>query len=185
MQYTSQKTRFSRCRKFRYSLERSWCGGQGQILFIGLNPSTADHEWDDPTIRRCVRFARDWGFNSMAIVNLFAFRSTDPALLKLLPDPIGPRNDYWIKRYHSAAQLSVACWGNEGSLRQRASSVSAALGELYCIKHNDSRQPAHPLYLGAERRPIPWVALPAGRLESTTAPAYPAASAALSAGLIQ
>ena len=65
MQYVSKNAQFSLCKRYRYSLERSWNGGEGRVLFIGLNPSTADHKKDDPTIRRCVGFAKSWGFNGM------------------------------------------------------------------------------------------------------------------------
>ncbi|MBG10156.1 MAG: hypothetical protein CMD92_03220 [Gammaproteobacteria bacterium] len=72
MEYQNKKARFSRCRKYRYTLERTWAIGTGTVLFIGLNPSTADHRDDDPTIRRCVQFAVDWGFNKLIATNIFA-----------------------------------------------------------------------------------------------------------------
>ena len=157
MQYVSQKARFSRCRHYRYSLQRQWHGGRGRVLFIGLNPSTADHRRDDPTIRRCVGFARDWGFAALEVVNLFAFRATYPQDLKAAADPVGPHNDRWLRRCHRRADLTVACWGNDGAFRERAGAVLAALDDLYCLRLNRSRQPAHPLYLPAhlEPRPLP------------------------------
>ncbi|MCG8414509.1 MAG: DUF1643 domain-containing protein [Pseudomonadales bacterium] len=153
LQYASQNARFSRCRRYRYSLERSWDEGTGSVLFIGLNPSTADHRSDDPTIRRCVGFARDWGFQRMEIVNLFAYRATLPKDLKAAPDPIGPANDRWIKTAHRQADLTVACWGNDGEFLGRADSVRKRLDSLHCIHLNQSSQPAHPLYLKASLQP--------------------------------
>ncbi len=154
MQYTSQKARFSRCRQYRYSLERTWRSGSGSVVFIGLNPSTADHKCDDPTIRRCVGFAKNWGYQSMAIVNLFAFRATQPELLKQAPDPVGPRNDFWIQKLVNDADLAVACWGNHGKFLERDSAVQARLPKLHCISQNSSHQPSHPLYLRANLIPV-------------------------------
>ena len=96
MQYTSQNARFSKCKSYRYSLGRSWGEGSGKAVFIGLNPSTADQRKDDPTIKRCVGFARAWGCGSMEIVNLFAFCATKPEDLKRYAKPIGRNNDRWI-----------------------------------------------------------------------------------------
>lgn len=155
MQYVSQKARFSRCKAYRYSLEREWDGGTGHVVFIGLNPSTADHQRDDPTIRRCVRFARDWGFSSMEIVNLFAFRATLPSDLKQAADPIGKYNNRWIKKAFQRADLTVACWGNDGVYQNRAEKVIRKLPGLHCIDMNQSLQPAHPLYLKANLEPKP------------------------------
>lgn len=153
LQYVSQNARFSRCRRYRYSLERSWNSGEGTVLFIGLNPSTADHRNDDPTIRRCVGFAQDWGYQRMEIVNLFAFRATLPRDLKAAADPIGPANDRWIRAAHRLADLTVACWGNDGDFLGRADSVLRKLQPLHCIQQNRSSQPAHPLYLKASLQP--------------------------------
>lgn len=156
MQYISQKARFSRCRRYRYSLERQWQSGTGKVLFIGLNPSTADHRQDDPTIRRCVRFAKDWGYAGMEVVNLFAFRATYPADLKAAADPIGPANNRWIKHCHAQADLTVACWGNDGIFMDRAQTVVQQLDTLHCLQMNRSLQPAHPLYMRAELTPVPF-----------------------------
>jgi hypothetical protein len=155
LQYESQNARFSRCRHYRYSLERCWQGGRGRVLFIGLNPSTADHRQDDPTIRRCVNYAHDWGFAAVEVVNLFAYRATYPTDLKSAADPVGKRNDYWIRRCHRQADLTVACWGNDGLFNDRAFSVLEMLSDLYCLQLNRSRQPAHPLYQRADRKPQP------------------------------
>ncbi|MEQ8313987.1 MAG: DUF1643 domain-containing protein [Gammaproteobacteria bacterium] len=156
MQYVSQNARISSCGNYRYSLDREWSTGAGSVLFIGLNPSTADHQQDDPTIRRCVGFARSWGFKRMEIVNLFAFRATFPADLKQAADPVGPENDKWITLAHDKARLTVACWGNDGEFQQRAAAVSESLPDIHCLRLNKTRQPAHPLYLKANLRPQPF-----------------------------
>lgn len=162
LQYTSQNARFSRCRQYRYSLERKWRMpdlSKRRVLFIGLNPSTADHRQDDPTIRRCVGFARDWGFSELEVVNLFAFRATYPGDLKQASDPIGKRNDYWIRRCHAAADLAIACWGNDGEFLQRADHIVAMFDDLHCLNLNRSLQPAHPLYQRADQSPKPMLPL--------------------------
>ena len=155
MHYTSQNARISRCQRYRYTLERSWDGGAGTVLFIGLNPSSADHKQDDPTIRRCVRFAKDWGYGSMAIVNLFAYRATFPEDLRTAENPIGPRNNYWLTKMIESADLAIACWGNHGSFLARNKTVLKRFSGLHCIVQNKSLHPAHPLYLKASLTPIP------------------------------
>lgn len=155
LQYVSQKARFSRCRRYRYSLQRCWGTGAGTVLFIGLNPSTADQQRDDPTIRRCVAFAQSWGFSAMEIVNLFAFRSTYPSDLKRSADPVGRHNDRWIATAFSRSDLTVACWGNDGAFMQRGQQIMRKYTGLSCLKLNQTCQPAHPLYLKADLLPTP------------------------------
>jgi hypothetical protein len=125
------------------------------VVFIALNPSTADHQQDDPTIRRCVGFAKHWGYQSMVIVNLFAYRATQPADLKAASNPIGPRNDYWLRTMVASADLTIACWGNHGSFLARDKTVLKRFPGLHCIVQNKSLHPAHPLYLKASLTPIP------------------------------
>jgi len=156
MQYDSQNARFSSCGSYRYSLERSWKGGEGRVLFIGLNPSTADHKKDDPTIRRCVGVAKSWGFSSMEIVNLFAYRATYPADLKAAPEPIGKANDRWIRAAQQRSDKTIACWGSIGRFGDRARKVLKNLADPYCLKINQSLEPAHPLYLKASLKPFPY-----------------------------
>lgn len=154
MQYTSQNARFSRCKTYRYSLSRSWNEGSGKAVFIGLNPSTADQREDDPTIRRCVGFARAWGCNSMEIVNLFAYRATKPGDLKLSAKPIGRNNDRWISAAISEAALSIACWGNHGEFQGRSDKVRDRYPNLLCLGINASGAPKHPLYIKATQTPF-------------------------------
>lgn len=149
---------FSLCRTYRYALWRTWQTDAGVVLFVGLNPSTADETSDDPTIRRCVRFARDWGYGGMCIANLFAFRATHPRDLLRAPSPIGPDNDHWLGHLAETAALVVAAWGNHGVHGGRASAVRQMLGPIHCLRMTGSGQPAHPLYLPATLIPQPWPA---------------------------
>ena len=137
---------FSDCRKYRYSLSRTWNGKKKTILFIGLNPSTADEKIDDPTIRRCINYAQNWGFGSLLMVNLFAYRTTMPSELKNVKNPIGNDNDLHIIELSKKADIAVAAWGNEGTLLNRDKEVKKILPNLMCLKINKSGQPAHPLY---------------------------------------
>ena len=137
---------FSDCRKYRYALSRTWNGKKKTILFIGLNPSTADEKIDDPTIRRCINYAQNWGYGSLLMVNLFAYRATMPTELKNVKNPIGNDNDLHIIELSKKVDLSVAAWGNEGSLLNRDKEVKKLIPNLKCLKINKSGQPAHPLY---------------------------------------
>ena len=137
---------FSDCRKYRYTLSRTWNGKKKTILFIGLNPSTANEKIDDPTIRRCINYAQNWGYGSLLMVNLFAYRATMPSELKNVKNPIGNDNDLHIIELSKKADIAVADWGNEGSLLSRDKEVKKILPNLMCLKINKSGQPAHPLY---------------------------------------
>lgn len=140
---------FSICRRYRYRLWRSWDTEKPLVAFIGLNPSTADETLDDPTIRRCIGFARDWGFGGMAMLNIFAFRATDPKVMKAAADPIGPANDVWLAKTAGEVSLTVACWGSHGSHLDRGAQVlrSVLTGPLKCFGLTAGGQPKHPLYL--------------------------------------
>ena len=137
---------FSDCRKYRYALSRTWNGKKKTILFIGLNPSTADEKIDDPTIRRCINYAQNWGYGSLLMVNLFAYRATMPSELKNVKNPIGNDNDLHIIELSKKADIAVAAWGNEGNLLNRDKEVKKILPNLMCLKINKSGQPSHPLY---------------------------------------
>jgi len=148
---------FSRCRAFRYALWREWDASGPGLMLIGLNPSTADARNNDPTIRRCIGFARDWGFGRVHVLNLFAYRATYPDDLKAASDPVGPRNDLWLRKVARRCDRVVACWGNDGAFMGRSARVRAMLGDrLEIIRLNGSGEPAHPLYLPATLKPMPW-----------------------------
>jgi len=138
---------FSRDRLYRYLLWRNW-GRRGPLmLFIGLNPSTADEHSNDPTIRRCIGFARDHGARGMLVANLYAFRATKPVDLFTVRDPVGVRNNFWIRMAHARAEVTVACWGVHGACGDRARRVLATLGEVCCLGVSQAGWPRHPLYL--------------------------------------
>lgn len=138
----------SSCRTYRYSLWREWDKNKGVCVFIGLNPSTADESIDDPTIRRCIGFAKAWGYGRLVMVNLFAIRATDPNDMKTSSDPIGCENNAFLLKECESANLIVAAWGNHGTHMNRYKDVSHLLSHLSmkCFKITKSHQPAHPLY---------------------------------------
>lgn len=150
-----RQTVFSPCRRYRYTLWREWIGGDGFVAFIGLNPSTADEVQDDPTIRRCIGYAKRWGYGAMCMLNLFAFRATDPRVMKAEIDPIGRDNDLWISRVYAKADRAIAAWGTDGEHMGRADQVVAMLPPLHCLRITKHGHPAHPLYLPSKLNPIP------------------------------
>ena len=137
---------FSNCRKYRYALSRSWDDKKKIVLFIGLNPSTADEKKDDPTIRRCINYAQSWGYGGLQVANLFAYRATKPTKLRYVENPVGDDNDQQHIKLSKMADLTVAAWGNEGALINRDKQVIKLIPNLMCLKINKSGQPAHPLY---------------------------------------
>ena len=148
---------FSDCRKFRYALWRMWDGDKPIVMIIGLNPSTADEKVNDPTITRCISFARSWGYGGVCVTNLFGFRTTSPTHLKAHHDPIGKENDAWVHEMAKEAAIKVAAWGNHGKFLNRSLEILPSLDQLHCIKMNKSGEPAHPLYLKAELKPVPMI----------------------------
>jgi hypothetical protein len=138
---------FSPCRTYRFSLSRIWNPKLASVLFVGLNPSTADEQDDDPTVRRCVGFARQWTFGGLILVNLFAYRSTDPAGLLEADDPVGSGNDKHILANAHEAECVVVAWGTKGSLLDRDQHVLALLPGAHCLGVTKDGHPKHPLYL--------------------------------------
>lgn len=145
---------FSRCRTYRYALWRSWDEHKPYAMMIGLNPSTADEVEDDPTLIRCINFAKSWGYGGVCMTNLFAYRATDPNDMKAAADPVGASNNRWLTRLAKEAGIVVAAWGNDGDYLNRASQIKNKIPNLYCLKMNKSGEPAHPLYLRAELKPV-------------------------------
>jgi hypothetical protein len=156
----SRETILSSCRRYRYTLWREWpdilTEKLGFVAFVGLNPSTADEETNDPTIRRCISFAKDWGYTRFCMLNLFAFRATDPSVMRRESDPIGPDNDAHILRIASQADLVIAAWGCGGDFLRRAEHVRTLIPNLYCLKITKNGHPRHPLYLPRGLKPIPF-----------------------------
>ena len=145
----------SNCRKYRFALWRIWDESKPYAMIIGLNPSTADEKEDDPTITRCIGFARSWGYGGLCMANLFAFRATEPADMFAASDPIGPGNDEWLIKLADGAGVVVAAWGNDGAYLGRSNEVTLLISDLHCLKINMTGEPAHPLYLKGSLRPIP------------------------------
>lgn len=147
----------SPCGQYRYTLIRQWGDGP-RCCFIMLNPSTADAQEDDPTIRRCLGFARHWRFGSLIVVNLFAYRATDRNALARVPDPVGPDNDRHIQRAAVGSGRVVCAWGTWGSLfdRQRIVAEALAWGPLHCLRTTGGGFPQHPLYCLSDTRPVLW-----------------------------
>ena len=145
---------FSKDRIYRYALWRTWDENLPKALFIGLNPSTADEIQDDPTIRRCIRYSRDWGYGGYIMGNIFGYRSTNPLVLKQIKDPIGDKNNYWLKKLHKEASITIAAWGNHGNLLNRGNEVVDLIDSLHCLRLTKEGNPWHPLYLPAKLEPI-------------------------------
>lgn len=145
----------SPCRTWRYALERRWGSGPF-VMFVGLNPSTADEHVDDPTIRRCIRFAKDWGFGGLLMANLFGYRATKPADLVKAADPIGPDTDVWLTTLSCRSALVVAAWGAHAFTERRAGDVLELLGDVYALGLTKDGAPRHPLYMRADSKPFKW-----------------------------
>lgn len=149
----------SPCGRYRYRLERDLAGGRGACAFIMLNPSTADATTDDSTIRRCIGYARTWGYAKLIVGNAYAWRSTDPDELWTTADPFGPANDDHLASIIADAELLVCGWGTdakpEHGLRVRDLIVKA--GKVpHALKLNKDGSPGHPLYLRRNLTPFPW-----------------------------
>lgn len=153
---------FSRCRTYRYALTRHWqpdANDAGAVAFVMLNPSTADALADDPTIRRCMGFAKAWGFSALLVLNLFALRSPDPRELRKHSDPVGPDNDAvigrWLNRIAwSPGRTVIAAWGAHSAAGERAERVAEMVCSrglaLNCLgEPTKGGHPRHPLYLPA------------------------------------
>jgi len=142
---------------YRYSLARRW-GGGARALFVMLNPSTADDVGDDPTIRRCIGFARRWRCGALEIVNLYALRATYPEDLFAHDAPVGPANDDAIADAATRAQTIVVAWGAHARDAERVERVLELLRDrpLQCLGTNRGGTPRHPLYLPRTSRRRPW-----------------------------
>lgn len=147
--------KLSDCRKYRYALWRIWDESKSYAMFIGLNPSTADETEDDPTIRRCITFAKTWGYGGLCMANLFAYRATAPSEMMSAQNPVGPENDIWLKNLAKDAGILVAAWGNNGTYLGRSKEVLMILPNLKYLKLNKSGEPAHPLYQSGTATPMP------------------------------
>ncbi len=121
-----------------------------------LNPSTADESNDDPTIRRCIGFTREWGYGLLEVCNLFAWRTSRPDDLSRVADPVGPANDFHLSEAACRAHRIVAAWGNKGQLLGRAYAVRNLLKgyKVHCLGLTGPGEPKHPLYVPKNQRPM-------------------------------
>lgn len=165
------KTVFSPCRLYRYTLWRKWdcdsltgCSDDLKhshefVQFIGLNPSTADETRDDPTIRRCIAFAKSWGYGAMCMTNLFAFRATDPKQMMKKENLADIDNQHHILSCGSEAAIVVAAWGVNGTFACRDLTVKQWLSQakipVFHLGLTKEGHPKHPLYLPKTLTPIP------------------------------
>lgn len=125
------------------------------MMVIGLNPSTATETEDDPTIRRCIGFARREKCDALLMTNAFAFRATLPPDMKAAADPVGPDNDSWLVRGAGIATLIVAAWGIHGDFRGRDAQVKSLIPQLLCFGTTGKGHPKHPLYPPGDTRLTP------------------------------
>jgi hypothetical protein len=170
----------SPCGRYRYSLTRTWDRLRRPACWVMLNPSAADAEQDDPTIRRCIGFSRKWGAGGIVVVNLFAYRATDPKQLFDIyyrrqfrrpdgsvgyhdGDPVGPENDAHIRRAVEQCRPVVAAWGAHGVMMLRDGQVKrlfASVGvPVMCLGTTKDGHPRHPLYVAGATEPVPFVYL--------------------------
>lgn len=143
---------FSADRKYRYSLFRIWDKNKPFVQFVGLNPSTANENVDDPTIRRIKQFARDWGYGGFYMTNLFGFVTPYPEELKTCADPLGD-NNMWLRNVKELCATVCFCWGSF-DVFGRDNEVSSMFPEAVCFGLSKSGNPKHPLYLPKTTRPV-------------------------------
>lgn len=156
----------SRDERYRYRLDRKWGYAGKPVVWIMLNPSTADGEVDDPTIRRCMAFTQRWGHQWMIVVNLFALRATNPDDLRRRPDPVGPLNREHVEeacrlafppRYERGDGKVVCAWGQHGAYMGQGDTVLGWLDEWgvapLCLGRTAAGTPRHPLYIHGATNP--------------------------------
>jgi hypothetical protein len=150
---------YSDCESYRYQLTRIWGPGP-KALFVMLNPSTATEVQNDPTVERCERRTRALGFGGFRVTNIFAFRATDPKVMRAAADPVGPANDAAILESVGWADSLVCAWGNHGLHLERGARVEAMLrsagATLLHLGLTGQNQPRHPLYVGYGQQPEIW-----------------------------
>jgi len=153
---------YSPCQTYRYMLTRVWNPDGPKALFVMLNPSTATEVQNDPTVERCERRARALGFGAFRVCNIFAYRATDPRVMRAQADPVGPGNDAAIAQSALWADRIVCAWGTHGVHQGRGPVVEALLRatgrRLYHLGLSKAGHPKHPLYIGYNQQPQPWEA---------------------------
>jgi len=147
-------------RTYRYMLKRQWGEDNNNFVnFVLLNPSTANEERDDPTVMACIALAQNMGFDGLYITNLFALRTKNPDTLKQNKNPIGDKNDTFIKRYALKSKRIIIAWGNHGEFLRRGEKVIHIISQIqvpYCFEITKKGNPRHPLYIKRSTHPFPW-----------------------------
>lgn len=144
---------------YRYSLTRRWgIGPPNSVCFMMLNPSTADASVDDPTIRRCIGFAKRWGHDGLEVVNVFGLRSADPSKVLMSPNPLGIQNHAYIQAAFVMADKIVVAWGASLNVVPWLPRPIMDIYEhkLFCLGLTKTGQPRHPLYAKADSELIPY-----------------------------
>lgn len=150
----------SECEGYRYRLWRIWDEAKPKVMFIMLNPSTADAEVDDPTIRRCIGFAKSWGFGGLYVGNLFAYRSTQPKGLFEPNDAVGIDNNYHLQEMSKECEIAVCAWGNSpivNKMKPKHEPLKNVHIPLHYIELTKEGTPKHPLYLKSELKPVKYI----------------------------
>ena len=151
---------YSPCQRFRYLLARTWDPSGPKALFVMLNPSTATEVQNDPTVERCERRARALGCGAFRVTNIFAFRATDPRVMRAEADPVGPGNDTAIADSALWADRIICAWGSHGAHLHRGARVAEILRAtgrpLWHLGLTQDGQPKHPLYISYARQPELW-----------------------------
>lgn len=150
----TRDAKLSECGKYRYDLRRVWDSTQPLLGWIMLNPSTADAMVDDPTIRRCMGFARSWGFGGIRVCNLWAVRSSSPTVLDGTSRDW--ENETWIKRMRDATPYVVAAWGAHPLCHEqyRLMRSRIRIPRLWCLGETKAGCPRHPLYVRSDQWPV-------------------------------
>lgn len=158
---TVSEALYSDCGTYRYALTREWQAGAPRLLWVMLNPSTASELRNDPTVARCENRARVMGCGAFRVVNLFAYRATDPRSLRRAADPTGPENNAMITEAADWADTILCAWGAHGAWQNRGAEVEAMLRkgghELWHLGLTQAGHPRHPLYLRREAVLLPWL----------------------------
>ena len=151
---------------YRFSLRRQWGTYSATVCWVMLNPSTADADKDDPTIRRCVTFSKSWGYDGMVVVNLYAYRATNPAELADAVgagiDIRGPGNEAFIRLAIQTSSIAVAAWGahRQPIPPTDVRTIAANLGRpLHCLGTTKDGSPRHPLFVKGDTHREPWASL--------------------------
>jgi hypothetical protein len=144
---------FSLCRNYRYALWRIWDKSKPKVMFIGLNPSTANEITDDPTIRRVKKMAQNWGFGGVYMANLFAFVTAYPDELGKCIDPLG-ENDLWLHKVAMQCSEVIFAWGNFKEAQERAKMVIEMFQGAKALIINKDGSPRHPLYVRGNIQPV-------------------------------